>query len=592
MGLRALLMSIIRKLTRPFRGEAVLQNTTSPTPSNEEPEKKHVRGRQVISYEAALARATERNQQEPGKKVTWGGITIPDKTNFLFVGQSRSGKTQLIRQLMSDVFSRFGKGSNERAIIYDASTELISFLYGLIGDRIPIYILNPLDARCTPWNMAVDIPDAEVALNLGMILFPKGERGSPKDAFFSEAPATLFSGLANSFILTNEERVKRGEEKIEWTLRDICVALIDEEDGKALLKKRWDTKPALSYLDNANFDVKRGIVNKITQLSSVAARWHHSQRKSVSLKEFVESKDSAILVLGGSSSDIVVGALNRVIFEKLGALLLAQSVESETDARTWLFMDEFADLGKMEIIGKMLSMGLKKGIRVVAAYQNIAGVEKVYGEYDPQIIKSEIGTIAFLKQQGATADETSAFIGEREILRKKVSRNRNRSIVGNPSLSDGESIEWTPEKEPVVPAAELNLPDAGITNGVSAFFMSLIVGDLYKKQFQWSELSQLANLKSQEPNHIPNDAKEAKTLKPWTTAERKIWGLPVSEEEPEPEVKAATAPPTNNAEKTANAPKEAPKTAPAAEQPKQKRRPNADDILDALGGKFRFTDKD
>lgn len=584
-------MGIIRKLTRPFRGEAVLQNPTPKTTENEEPEKIHVRGRQVISYEEAQARALERIKQEPGKKVSWGGIIIPDKTNFLFVGQSRSGKTQLIRQLMSDVFSRFGKGSNERAVIYDASTELISFLYGLIGDRIPIYILNPLDGRCTPWNMAADIPDAEVALNLGMILFPKGERGNPKDAFFSEAPATLFSGLANTFILTNEERVKRGEEKIEWTLRDICVSLIDEEDGKELLKKRWDTKPALSYLDNANYDVKRGIVNKITQLSSVAARWHHSQRKSVSLKEFVESKDSAILVLGGSSSNVVVGAVNRVIFEKLGALLLDQSVESETDSRTWMFMDEFADLGKMEIIGKMLSMGLKKGIRVVAAYQNIAGVEKVYGEFDPQIIKSEITTLTFLKQQGATADETSAFIGEREIKRKKVSRNTNRSIVGNPSLSDGETVEWAPEKEPVVPAAELNLPDAGTINGVSAYFMSLIIGDLYKRQFQWSELSHLANLRSEHPNHIPNDSKEAKTLKPWTVEERKLWGLSVPDETQQTTEEKEAAP--NTSEQRAKASDEATQAKTDGVTPKEKGkgRPDPDRILDALGSKFRFTDK-
>lgn len=519
--------SFLRRLRTIVKGDTDFDfSNLEEKPKEEEPKIKHVAGRQIISREEAERRAAEYLLNEVG--IGWGGIKIPDKTHFLFVGQTRSGKSLLIKLLTQQIFSLFGKGTNQRAVIYDASTELIPFLYALVGDRIPIYIFDPEDARCTAWKISEDIRTKDEALNLGKFIFPVGNGQGSKDEYFTEGPATVMAAVMDAFLLTNQERMEKGEEPIEWNLRDVRLALSNEQNAKELLGRWPETREKLKYFESSNPDLDRTLINKFDRLDTTAARWHHSttreKRKALSLREFLGSKDSAILIIGGSS-DVTIKAINHVIFEQLAALMLDKSVPSETDSRTWLLLDEFSDIGKMETMGKLLSMGLKKGVRIVAAYQNIASVEKVYGAYDPAIIKSETATIAFLRQQGDTAKNASAFIGERDIERLKVSTGSSQTI-GAFHMTTSKNVEYVPDKEPVVSPHELgDLPVSGDKNGVSAYFLTHYVRDIFRHQFTWDELSFLANLKSDEPNFVPNKSKEAQRIEQWSEEERKQWGL-------------------------------------------------------------------
>jgi hypothetical protein len=523
--------SLFRKVRTLFIGDTEFDFSKPDEKSKEgKPEIIHVAGRQIISREEAEACAAKYLGEK--QCINWGGIRIPEKTHFLYVGQNRSGKSLLIKQLMAQVFSRFGKGTNQRAVIYDASTELISFLYGLIGGRVPIYILDPEDARCTAWKMSEDIRTKDEALNLGQYIFPKGNEHSSKDEYFTEGPSTVMAGVINAFLLNNEERKERREDPIDWTLRDVRLALSNVEDAKELLGKRPETREVIKYFESSNADLDRTVINKFDRLESTAARWHYSTiekpgkkgREPISLREFFNSKDSAIIVIGGSS-DVTVKAVNHVIFEQMAALMLDKSVPSETDSRTWLYLDEFSDIGKMEIMGKLLSMGLKKGVRVVAAYQNIASVAKVYGEYDPSIIKSEIQTIAFLMQQGDTAKNASAFIGEREILRRKVSKGTGQTITTDIQINTNETEEYVPDKVPVLSQHNLEqLPVAGAGVGVGGYFLTHFVQDIFHHHIRWDELEHLANLKSEEPNFVPN-VKEAERLRQWRPEEKRRLGV-------------------------------------------------------------------
>jgi hypothetical protein len=537
-------------------------------PKEEKPEIKHVAGRQIISREEAEKLAAKYLRDAAG--ISWGGIRIPEKTHFLFVGQNRSGKSLLIKQLMDQVFSHFGPGTNQRAVIYDASTELISFLYGLVGDQIPIYILDPEDARCTAWKISEDIRTKDEALNLGQFIFPVGNSQNSKDEYFTEGPASVLAGVINAFILNNSERKEKGEDAIEWTLRDVRLALGSAQDAKELLGKRRETKETLKYFESSNSDLDRTIINKFDRLESTAARWHYStitkKRKPISLRAFLKSKDSAILVIGGSN-DVTVRAVNHLLFEQLASLMLDKSVSSETDSRTWLFLDEFSDIGKMEIMGKLLSMGVKKGVRIVAAYQNIASVEKVYGAYDPAIIKSEIPTIAFLRQQGETAKNASAFIGEREIQRKKESTGTSRSI-GSYQVTQSTNLEYIHDKEPVVPPHKFeDLPVAGEGIGIGGYFLTQFVSNVFHHHFSWDEFSYLANLKSDEPNFISNASLEAQRIELWKENERKQWGLSVTE----------------HGQPSSTAPEKIKITEPG----ESKKNPDVDEILDFLRNKGR-----
>ena len=75
----------------------------------------------------------------------------------LVVGAPGSGKTLTIKQLLKHVLPRIQKGEPLSGVIYDSKTDLLRWMLPLIPDRDKVVVLNPLDERCSAWDMAKDI---------------------------------------------------------------------------------------------------------------------------------------------------------------------------------------------------------------------------------------------------------------------------------------------------------------------------------------------------------------------------------------------------------------------------------------------------
>ena len=310
---------------------------------------KHLRGRGLISFDEAKKIAETKTQGDT-RPPFFGMTHIPERaatTHFLFVGATGSGKTLSLRMLMESVLP-VKDSMDTRALIYDAKQDMLSVLEGMkLG--CPIYILNPFDKRCAAWDMAGDITSPSSADQLATILIPEEKNSS--SPYFSDAARALMSGVIVSLMRTAPGA---------WEFRDVIYALKNAERLKKLLSRTKETEDLIpQYFSNertAN-DVISTVATKIQRYQYIAAAWSRAQQK-ISLTKWVT--ENSILVLGNDEATrSALDAINRVIFKRITELVLAQS-ESHT-RRTWVFLDELRQAGKLDGLNSLLTMGRSKG---------------------------------------------------------------------------------------------------------------------------------------------------------------------------------------------------------------------------------------
>ena len=106
-------------------------------------------------------------------------VRIPrreEQSHLLLLGDSGTGKSSLIRQLLPQIRAR-----GESAIVYDPALEFTPQFYDPAqGDLI----LNPVDERMPYWTPSDEVRYAPEALTLANSLFPDKPHENP---FFTEA---------------------------------------------------------------------------------------------------------------------------------------------------------------------------------------------------------------------------------------------------------------------------------------------------------------------------------------------------------------------------------------------------------------------
>ena len=109
-----------------------------------------------------------------------------EDNHFLFMGDSGSGKSSLIRQLLTQIAER-----GETAIVYDPALEYTGQFY--CPERGDV-VLNPLDRRMPYWSPSDEVIRPSEALTLAASLFPETDRENP---FFVQGPRKIFAHLLN-----------------------------------------------------------------------------------------------------------------------------------------------------------------------------------------------------------------------------------------------------------------------------------------------------------------------------------------------------------------------------------------------------------
>lgn len=395
--------------------------------------------------------------------------------HYLFIGSTGSGKTTFVKMLMHSVLSN--QALPPRAFLYDPKREFLRALEGM-GRLKDCVILNPMDARCSAWDLAQDIDDPISARELATILTPESAGGGD-NRFFTNAVRDILTAVTLTLIDAPKNRKA-------WTFRDLILACLFPTYLKAMLSHThdWKGRPLLSnirvqdvYFNRADRRTRANIEASIQAALSVygpiAAVWHDVTRRSdpswrttFSLREWIEDSGDILLLGNDEAARSSLDPINQAIFQRASELMLNQpSIERSTSVdRTWVILDEVREAGKLPVLSRLLNKARSHGITVVLSFQDIEGLKAEYGESVAYEIVAQCGNKAILKLDSPESAKWAVGVfGEQMGPEESVGYTRS----SQPSTNVG---FHRMVRANLVTSQVLFLAKAGVENGVPAFY--------------------------------------------------------------------------------------------------------------------------
>jgi type IV secretory pathway TraG/TraD family ATPase VirD4 len=223
--------------------------------------------------------------------------------------------------------------------------------------------------------------------------------------------------------------------------------------------------PAQPFLDAENVRMF-GSIRSVTG-SAIAALEHVQIQRATpfSVREWVRTRAlPGLLFIPYKAAQIA--ALRSMIATWMRlAIFEAMSQTENRDQRLWIVVDELDALGAIDGLKDALARLRKFGCRCVLGFQSTAQVVGTYGAHDAQTIVENCGNTLILRcsgsENGGTSQFASRLIGDREVVRRQVSRGSDREgVLGNRGARRSRSVAEQHVTEAAVMPSELEqLPD-------------------------------------------------------------------------------------------------------------------------------------
>jgi type IV secretory pathway TraG/TraD family ATPase VirD4 len=309
-----------------------------------------------------------------------------ENKHFLIVGDTGSGKSSIIRQMLYQVDAR-----GDSAIVYDPACEFVKQFYSVRRGDI---VLNPLDARMPYWNPSKELRRKAEAKALAVSLYqPEGVT----NRFFVEAPQKIFAHLL-TFLPTPEELVRWMSDPGEVDRRVRGTEYWMLIDPKAPQQRTG----VLGSL-NMSADSFR-LLPKLDETNSAwtATNWAETRRGWI----FITSRPT------------MREALRPLISLWIDTLVLRLLNEPIPDQKpVWFVIDELASLQRLPQLHTAITENRKSQNPVILGFQGRSQMQARYGE-DAEAMLSQPATKIFLRTtEPRAAKWVSEAIGEVEVER-------------------------------------------------------------------------------------------------------------------------------------------------------------------------------
>lgn len=338
--------------------------------------------------------------------------------HFLIVGDSGTGKSAAIRQVLSQIWER-----GETAIVYDPALEYVPQFYRESRGDV---ILNPLDTRCPFWTPGDEVPHEAEALTVAASLFP--DRGRDNQ-FFVDAPRKIFAHLIN--LKPTPEQLTYWmchEEEIEKRVR-----------GTELAAMIHATAPPQRSGVLGSLNMVADAFKLLPRESETARRW--------SAYAWARERKGWLFL---TSKPTMRERLRPLMSLWLDLLVLRLMNEGGSGARkTWFVMDELATLQRLPQLTTAITESRKSNCPMVLGFQGKAQVEALYGHIAEAMLSQPATKIFFKTSEPHASEWISKSIGEVEVERFRESRTRGVF----PHHRENEQREIT--REPLVMASEI-----------------------------------------------------------------------------------------------------------------------------------------
>lgn len=323
-------------------------------------------------------------------------VRIPHETessHFLIMGDTGTGKSALIRQVLTQIEAR-----GDTAIVYDPAMEYTSQFYDpQRGD----HILNPLDARTPFWTPADELRIHAEALTLAESLFPNRPN---EHSFFSDAPRRIMA-----FLLTHRPDAAQ---IVEW--------LRHPSDLDRLLAGT----PYAVMIDQSAGPQRAGVLASLNMVADALQLLpaERTTRQRWSATEWSKTRQGWLFFTSTPETRARLVPLTSLWLDLL-ILRMMNTIESDTGQRAWIIIDELPTLQKLPQLHTALTQARKSACPLVLALQGRSQMSQRYGD-DAEAMLSQPATKIFLRtSEPAAAKWVSESIGQVEMERLQQSRS-------------------------------------------------------------------------------------------------------------------------------------------------------------------------
>ena len=369
-----------------------------------------------------------------------GIVDIPLPINaqyehFLVVGGTGSGKSVAIHSLIDTV-----KLCDDCAIVYDPDGEFIRKHFREGKDLI----FNPFDVRSVGWSPYNDLHQKTDWETAAADLFPTPKSGDP---YWTDATRNIYATLGDMLGAKFQLMHQRYP-----TIEEFISVLIG--DHEELFKNLYKTSAAgaLGSAAGARADSLRSVLNTgIDRLSHLIGT-----KEDFSFRKWVNDPD-AKGILFVSAPEILAESI-RPILAHVATLTVTALLSRDPDQAkktTWIILDEFASLGKIDSLRRAPERLRKFGGCMVLGMQQSSQLDSIYGEDDARTILGQMRNKLILScNDDVTAERMSNMLGKREVRRIEETTS-----YGANNIRDGVGLAPKDTVEPVaMPEQIMRLP--------------------------------------------------------------------------------------------------------------------------------------
>lgn len=403
---------------------------------------RQMRGQKVVHVRELVKEISAFNAEERTRKnrpdyvaAKVVGIPLPfdaEHEHFMALGGPGSGKSVALHTLFLSIRDR-----KDKAVIYDPETEYIKRHYNPDTD----IILNPFDDRSPCWSPFYDAREHVDWDRFAHGLFKDPKTGDP---YWTSVARSLFSWTC----FTLQER--NPDVTLDTALRllfgptkRLARLLEGTPAGKHIAGEHT---PRTSALESV-------LVEGVTPLIYLLG-----DRKPFSIRKWINApkKEPGFLFL--SAPDTHADTLRPLLgfwSEIAVSALLSREAEGIPAHPTWICLDEFPSLGRIDRLADGPQRLRKYGGAMVFGLQQYSQLQDIYGRERAMTILGQCQNKLILRaSDNDTATMLSQILGER--IMHRVSENTS---YGANSIRDGVGIAPREEKEPVyLPTDIMNFP--------------------------------------------------------------------------------------------------------------------------------------
>jgi type IV secretory pathway TraG/TraD family ATPase VirD4 len=388
-------------------------------------------------------------------QITLAGVPIEflDETkHFKLIGTTGTGKSTAIREIFQTAIAR-----GDRVVFADPDGGYLQRFYSRFRGDI---VLNPFECNSVKWDLFAEIQNRYDVEQLASGLIADSQDPSARE----------WRGYARTFLAAVVRRCHDCAWRDTANLwRLLMVASPDE------LRPMVADTPAQPFLDAENARMF-GSIRSVTGSAIAALEYVQAQRSApFSVREWVRNRSRPGLLFVPYKANQLAALRSMIAAWMRLAIFEVMSQAEGVDQRIWFVIDELDALGAIDGLKDALARLRKFGGRCVLGFQSIAQVSDTYGQGEAQTIVENCGNTLILRcsgsENGGTSQFASKLIGEREIVRRQVSRgtDREQAFASRGARRSRNVSEQHITETAVLPSELEQLPDlCGYLKGASS----------------------------------------------------------------------------------------------------------------------------